>query len=351
MRRKTKTIGVLLVQTAAVLLLGSCTKSTDLDMEISGESGAIRFAGPAVTRAAIDNTDGLNTNGKMFSVWGNYTDGASSTNVFNGTTVTYGNGAWSYDGTRYWHLGNNYNFTAWYPDVSTISQASSSVNSSSDGISEIQGFDATKGHDLMTASRSVPTTAGTDPGPVNFAFRHLLARVEIVGKAHSSLQDVTGVNPRVVSAKFYGMSKKGRLIADGNLTTAEDIEKAWIVSTTDQSTEASPFAAAGKAVSEETAAVTLTDDGETVIDALLFPQEVAATGYVLEITYATTQGDGVATTTKTLDLGTLAGIVPKWEAGKHYRYTFTVTDGDRIAFDKPTVGTWSSATGGIIIVD
>ena len=40
-----------------------------------------------------------------------------------------------------------------------------------------------------------------------------------------------------------------------------------------------------------------------------------------------------------------------WEAGKHYRYTFTISDNDRILFDTPTVNAWTEAVGGIIIVD
>ena len=54
-------------------------------METSGNSGAIRFAGPAVTRAAIDDADGMLTDGNSFSVWGNYTDGTggTATSVFN----------------------------------------------------------------------------------------------------------------------------------------------------------------------------------------------------------------------------------------------------------------------------
>lgn len=352
MDRRKNTLGFLPVL-AAALLLSSCTKSTEQDMEITGTGSAIRFATPALTRATVGSTGDLNQDGEQFSVWGGYRPIGSTgnhTQIFDATTVTYTSGTgWAYEGgLHYWHSGNTYDFYALYPSVETLGSNVTSVTCT-DGNFVIDGFDATKGHDLMTAEQpgiSVEQGQAEAPGAVELTFRHLLARVEIVGKAHSSLQNVANVSPRVVSAKLYGMSKKGSLDADANsLTTAEEIESAWTISKTDtdQSTQASPFA--------EEANVGLTDEGVTVIDALLFPQAVAATGYVLEIEYATTAGDNVATTTKTLDLGTLAGIVPKWEAGKHYRYTFTVTDGDRIAFDKPTVGTWSSATGGIIIVD
>ena len=38
---------------AVACLLGACTESTGPDMEAGDDSLAIRFAGPAVTRAAI----------------------------------------------------------------------------------------------------------------------------------------------------------------------------------------------------------------------------------------------------------------------------------------------------------
>lgn len=98
---------------AVACLLGACTESTGPDMETSGNSGAIRFAGPAVTRAAIDDADGMLTDGNSFSVWGNYTDGTggTATSVFNAEKVTYVSGMWGYEGTRYWLPGNTYDFS------------------------------------------------------------------------------------------------------------------------------------------------------------------------------------------------------------------------------------------------
>ncbi len=40
-----------------------------------------------------------------------------------------------------------------------------------------------------------------------------------------------------------------------------------------------------------------------------------------------------------------------WEAGRQYRYTFNISDRDRILFDTPTVNGWDEAVGGITIVD
>ena len=76
---------------AAVLLLSSCTKSTEQDMEITGTGSAIRFATPALTRATVGSTGDLNQDGEQFSVWGGYRpigSTGSRTQIFDATTVT-----------------------------------------------------------------------------------------------------------------------------------------------------------------------------------------------------------------------------------------------------------------------
>lgn len=130
---------------AVACLLGACAESTDPDMETSGDSGAIRFAGPAVTRAAIDNAGGMLTDGNSFSVWGNYTavTGGTATSLFDAEKVTYVFGMWGYEGTRYWLPGNTYDFYALYPSVETLGDAVSV--DCTDGTFTVEGFDATKG--------------------------------------------------------------------------------------------------------------------------------------------------------------------------------------------------------------
>ena len=168
---------------AVACLLGACTESTGPDMETSGNSGAIRFAGPAVTRAAIDDADGMLTDGNSFSVWGNYTDGTggTATSVFNAEKVTYVSGMWGYEGTRYWLPGNTYDFYALYPSVETLGDAVSSATCT-DGTFTVKGFDATKGHDLMTAKKTgISVMAGQTepPGPVALKFQHLRHAVRV----------------------------------------------------------------------------------------------------------------------------------------------------------------------------
>ena len=320
MRRKTKTIGVLLVQTAAVLLLGGCAKSTDLDMEISGESGAIRFAGPAVTRAAINDTDGLQRDGQAFSVWGNYTNGTSTTSVFNGEKVTYTSGiGWSYDGTRFWHSGNTYDFYALYPSVETLGSNVTSV-ACTDGDFVIDGFDATKGHDLMTAEQpgiSVEQGQAEAPSPVALTFHHLLARISFTARSE-------GGNATVHSISLGGLAVKGNYNSSAS-TQWSDTETGTI------------------SVMKETV-VLPGENADVSGDLLLIPQSLTG-GVTLTVTYDT-DTEKEKTASYTLPTAT----VSEWTAANHYRYSFTLTGG-YIVFDPPTVNAWSDATGGNVTID
>ena len=190
---------------AVACLLGACTESTGPDMETSGNSGAIRFAGPAVTRAAIDDADGMLTDGNSFSVWGNYTDGTggTATSVFNAEKVTYVSGMWGYEGTRYWLPGNTYDFYALYPSVETLGDAVSVA--CTDGTFTVKNFVATKGHDLMTAERTnIVIEADKAPESVSFKFSHRLTRLAFNIRA-------VGRGVTVTSFKVNGVTYKGDL--------------------------------------------------------------------------------------------------------------------------------------------
>lgn len=189
---------------AVACLLGACTESTGPDMEAGDDSLAIRFAGPAVTRAAIDDADDMQTDGNSFSVWGSYTavTGGTATSVFDAEKVTCLSGMWGYEGTRYWLPGNTYDFYALYPSAETLGDAVSSV-ACTDGTFTVNGFDATKGYDLMTAKKTgISVVAGQTPGAVALKFQHLLARLTFVARSE-------GGNATVRSISLEGLAVKG----------------------------------------------------------------------------------------------------------------------------------------------
>lgn len=307
---------------AAACLLGACAESADLDMETGGESGAIRFAGPAVTRAAIDGTADMQTEGRSFSVWGNYTDGAGSTptSVFTAETVTYVSGMWGYEGTRYWLPGNTYDFYALYPSVKTLGSNVTSV-ACTDGNFVIDGFDATKGHDLMTAEQSgivVEQGQAEAPGPVALTFQHLLARISFTARSE-------GGNATVHSISL------GRLAVKGDYNSSASTQ--W------SDTETGTISVVNETV------VLPGGDADVSGDLLLIPQSLTG-GVTLTVTYDTDAEKG-----KTASYTLPTATVSEWTAANHYRYSFTLTGGGYIVFDPPTVNAWSDATGGNVTID
>lgn len=307
---------------AAACLLGACAESADLDMETGGESGAIRFAGPAVTRAAIDGTADMQTEGRSFSVWGNYTDGAGSTptSVFTAETVTYVSGMWGYEGTRYWLPGNTYDFYALYPSVKTLGSNVTSV-ACTDGNFVIDGFDATQGIDLMTAEQtgiSVVQGQAEAHGPVALTFHHLLARISFTARSE-------GGNATIHSISLGGLAVKGDYNS-GVSTPWNDTETGTI------------------SVVKETV-VLPGGDANVSGDLLLIPQSLTG-GVTLTVTY-----DTDAETGKTASYTLPTATVSEWTAANHYRYSFTLTGGGYIVFDPPTVNAWSDATGGNVTID
>lgn len=305
---------------AVACLLGACAESTDPDMETSGDSGAIRFAGPAVTRAAIDDANGMLTDGNSFSVWGNYTavTGGTATSLFDAEKVTCVSGMWGYEGTRYWLPGNTYDFYALYPSVETLGDAVSV--DCTDGTFTVNGFDATKGYDLMTAERTNIVVSEDQPAPdaVALKFQHLLARVTFAARSE-------GGNATVRSISLEGLAVKGDY--DSSTKTA------WSNTTT------------GTVSVEKETIVTPAGNADVSGDLLLIPQSLAG-GVELTVTY-----DTDAEKEKTASYTLPATIVSKWEAANHYRYSFTLTGGGYIMFDPPTVNAWSDAIGGNVTID
>lgn len=285
---------------AVACLLGACAESMDPDMETSGNSGAIRFAGPAVTRAAIDDTDEMLTNGNSFSVWGNYTDGAggTATSVFNAEKVTYVSGMWGYEGTRYWLAGKTYDFYALYPSKETLGDGVSVA--CTDGTFTVKGFDATKGHDLMTAEKTdIVTETGNVPEAVSFEFFHRLTRLAFNVKAVG--RDVT-----VTSFKVNGV------IREGDLTHTAGGTSEWSNTTTTTADDRLLAASDVDVASGKT---------QDMLGNVLLPPHTDLTGAEIAISYRF-EGE-TADRSSTVSLS--GGSAEQWDAGRRYAYTLTVS--------------------------
>ena len=316
---------------AALLLAAGCSRTIDGTAPSRGE--AIGFA-PTATRAAVEDFAA----GDAFAVWGWYTPEDASSQVFDATKVSTQDGAtWSYDDLKYWKSGKTYAFYALYPATDALPATAGGYDS--DGRLTVEGFDAAQQADLMAAS--APGMPGSSPAVVRFAFAHLLSRVQLVGRIDPSSAGIVGFTPRIYSVKLYGVPRTGTLsVAAADLTASGAVRNAWTGS--NMTTSAAPLA-----LFSDAAGVEVTGEGLLLLDALPLPGQLTQEAFV-EVEYST---DSAGTNRKTTAVQLTALPVTIWEAGQQYRYSFSISDEDRILFDTPAVNPWSEAVGGIIIVD
>lgn len=316
---------------ALLLLAAGCSRTIDGAAPSRGD--AIGFA-PAASRAAVEDFAA----GDAFAVWGWYTPEDASSQVFDATKVSTQDGAtWSYDDLKYWKSGKTYDFYALYPATDAL--PATAAGYTSDGRLSVGEFDAVQQVDLMAAAATGMN--GSSPAVVQFAFTHLLSRVQVVGKINESSLGIEGFTPRVYAVRIYGVPRMGTLsLAAADLTASGAVRNAWTGS--DPTTAAVPLAAfssdAGAGVSS---------DGVLLLDALSIPLQLTQEAFV-EVEYST---DSAGANRKTTAVQLTALPVTIWEAGRQYRYTFSISDEGRILFDIPAVNPWSEAVGGIIIVD
>ena len=288
-------------------MAGGCSSVTVGEVRDGMTEGAIGFTS-GMTKAAVTDVSEM----ENIRVWGMYTKDGSSADGFGpaGQEGHYDGGAWTYSPVRYWILGAEYAFHAVHPEgVAGVTVG--------DGGIEIKGFDATQGHDLMAATASGISYAEVSKiQPVALNFKHLLARVNIVGVVTG------GGQMHINDIAFTGMSEVGNYGADGwtGLQGGEGFMK----------TDSTLNSAAGT---------------DIFGDLLMIPQPVK--DFEMSITY--TLND--ETEEQQLSYSLPVGEVAEWEAGRSYRYTFTVDVAGNIIFMKPVVTEWNTATGGIVTVE
>ena len=288
-------------------MAGGCSSVTVGEVGDGMTEGAIGFTS-GMTKAAVTDVSEM----ENIRVWGTYTKDGSSADVFGtaGQEVHYVGGAWTYSPVRYWVLGAEYAFHAVYPAEVT------GVMVGNGGI-VIKGFDATQGHDLMAATaKGIRYDEVSAIQPVSLTLEHLLARVNIVGMVTG------GGQMHVQEIDFTGMKETGDYGADGwtGLQEGGGFSKTGFILNS----------AAGT---------------DIFGDMLMIPQAVE--GFGVSITYTKNE----ETEEQQVSYPLPAGEVVEWEAGRSYRYTFTVDVAGNIIFMKPVVTDWNTATGGIVTVE
>lgn len=306
-----------------VCLFQSCFK-TEID---KGIEEAIVFSS-TTSRAVIENDF---PEGASFSVWGWYSAvGKEPYKIFNGISVTKSASGWDYEGTQYWLEDRFYDFYAIYPE---------NTGTVEDGIIKVKNFDCSKtgddAVDLMIAARQ--NMNGSSSQIVNLKFKHLLSKLQFILKADRATQDIVG-DINLTNAKLYGLYSEASYYGSFISTDDENINGSWSVEGNIGTNEKPNYSHQSK--------TQVTVDGINLFsDELLVIPGFLNDNVILEISYTI----GSVSTTKYFNLGFTQ--VAEWEAGKSYRYSMTIIDEDHILFDKPSVNPWTSATGGIIIVE
>ena len=343
----------------ALLLASGLPAVLSCDKVPAGEQPGdtpIAFNSAVSTKAPVESEDDMTE----FMVYGYYEDNGTYKEVFgqieyndagsepsyttSGEIVRKESGNWIYDNLRYWIWDKEYFFYAVYPTglKHAVLISDQSVDNGRPMLSVLDYDVKHENNDLMFAEVGNIIYGEDDtPQPVPLTFTHLLSRIEFIGKIDPStaagLPDLTAT---ITQVSLYGPYAEGHFHSQ-SADAASGILWEFVEGT--QTSEEAPFY-------ESQDDFSLTADGVSIIpDTFIFPSADLSEYFLnLEWTVRTSQDTEPVAYKQTVPL---ASTTMRWEAGKRYKYTFSVSDTGRILFDRPTVEPWSDAVGGIIIVE
>lgn len=156
-----------LLGAAAVVALSSCTKNEVLEV---AENRAIGFGNAFVGSPVRAINDVADLQGVGFNVFGSFSTDQTYKGVFDNVAVTYSDSKWQSDKTEYWQNGKSYVFQA-YSGTATATPTEHGV--------EFTGYTASGDEDLLSANLvNKDGVDVTNPGTVDFTFRHVLSQVK-----------------------------------------------------------------------------------------------------------------------------------------------------------------------------
>lgn len=309
-----KTIIVLI----AFLLVG-CSKSEESTSRYEGPSGV-----PIVIGAGNDVKSSKEEfgEGDVFRVWGtmiNCVDGVVKGDEYYSVFGDYADvtctaGEWTYSPPRYWIGNYRYYFCGIWPGGDQSCMTSAGINSTT---FSIEGFDSTKGVDLLFANNTVDSEQNIVPDPVQMDFRHLLSQIQIRGQIDMSTYEQNQLEPLSVTVTISGISLSGDFSYDfltdssvwENLTTSGSVSK---------SVDAKPTP------SDNDILYAIPQGGDIKIS---INYDITIDGILYE------------------DRGTSKTFSStEWLANNRYIYTFSITEG-YIHFGEPKVEDWQESTG------
>lgn len=262
------------------------------------------------TRAVAGLSD-IQANG--FSVWGGF---SANDHLFDGRKVTYAGGQWGYTNPEVWTF-NTYNFYAVYPSTIQATYTAPKTFTITD-----YSISDNRETDLLVAKHE-DHNYPTDGNFVGLNFAHVLTQLEFVGSS-TEASSMAFLN----SIVLYGEGLPA--MATYNATSAT-----WALGT--GTSETAPFLSSDN----EGNGWQLSMGGNTVLSELMvYPKSEDK-----KVKLVLTTFNGTIKET-TVELPPLA-----WEAGRRYRYTFSVDPNMYITFSEPEVVEWQTASAGNIVVE
>lgn len=315
---------------AGAVVLAGCAKIETTEVPEGRVIGFDNFVTNAVKSLDTEGDGGLTT----FYVYGGPTD---HTALFNGTTVSYANGAWSYSPLKYWEATKTYNFAAY----SNENESVTGVTLEADNHLKITDYTTVGDKDLIyTYKHGILCNDALNMPSVELTFYHILSRVAF--KFTKDQVSLAGTDIAVSDIQITSLNNQGTF-------TGEDITTqcpygAW---TGQSGTFTQEFDQAGGNIS-------LTDgqaEGQTDYEYLI-PQTANGAGLTVTFTLTPTgtivNDNGVSGDHHQFSVTLPATSGNQWNPGYTYVYTAEINASNfglaPIIFDVTEIKGWTHGT-------
>ena len=301
----------------------------------------------AGTKALVESAEDLRQYG--ISLFATATKGGNTYTVFNNDNLkfNYIDGSWNYDITKYWIPGARYSFTAFAPYAGNVGTAGNISNGTvtqtgtatgpsisitgynSGRVTSGAPFDA-RCEDLLYAEHNRNNTNASDYSAVPLKFEHLLSCITFYIR-NATNNDIASIDTIKLGGLEYkctiNVSPDATYIEPIALGQSEDSSPYFTGDKRPLTGETSPFLPKG--MSEQQAKPLFDCTYLTVIPQNTFGKNSSGNNINITLSFRVHYTAGDAGVEYTGNLSNIDNI-PRWEAGKKYRYNITISSQDII---------------------
>ena len=322
---------------AGAVVLAGCAKIETTEVPEGRVIGFDNFVTNAVKSLDVVGNDGLTT----FYVYGGPTD---ETALFDGTTVSYANDAWSYSPLKYWEASKTYNFAAYSNENGTAENVSLVTDVGANQYHlKIENYTSDGDKDLIYAyNHTIECNTPLSMPTVNLTFHHILSRVAF--KFTKDAVSLTGTEIAVSNIQITSLNNQGTFTGE-TITDSEQYPYGAWGGQTGTFTQAFDKTGGNISLTDEAA------EGQTDYEYLI-PQP--ATGSGLTVTFTLTPTGTIVDENEVSSEGhqftvTLPATTDnQWNPGYTYVYTAEINASNfglaPIIFDVTEIKGWSDGT-------